>query len=334
MTSPALALAIDIGGTQIKAGILSTEGAIRAIMRMDTAAKSSPKSTVQQIFNLQQKLCQLADLHPNQLMGVGISIAAFITAEGQITATAHLSKEWIGYDMKRRLTQDLTLPYYFSLDTPAPCLGEAYYGAGKSIPDFVYVTVSTGIGAGIISGGKYMTGGLGWAGGVGHTILDETSDRVCTGCGNHGCLETFAAKQGIITTALDVINKMPDSTLAREYQLKPESLNPRMIFEIAKQGDPAAIEVFSRAGHMLGIGLTNLIDIVSPTRIVIGGGIALAGDLLLKPACEVIQKRAFPPKNREVNVVQAALGDLSGMFGAAAMVFNDIRNQPLGDIHG
>jgi glucokinase len=328
MASTARALSIDIGGTQIKAGIISADGEILAIERMDTPVKSSPELIVQHIFALQQRLCRAAGQSVDQLVGVGISIAAFISAEGEITATAHLSKEWVGYNLKNRLMSDLPLPYYFALDTPAPCLGEAYYGAGKGIADFVYVTVSTGIGAGIIAEGKYMIGGLGWAGGIGHTIIDETSERVCTGCGNHGCLETFAAKQGIIATALEMIEESPDSLLARQYRSNPDSFSPRVVSEIAQHGDPAAVEVFARAGHMLGIGLTNLVDIVSPTRVVIGGGIALAGDLLLEPARKVIRERAFPPKNREVEVVQAGLGDLSGMYGAAAMVFNDIRVNP------
>ncbi len=327
MDSNRLALAVDIGGTHIKSGIITANGEILALKRIDTPAKSSPEFTVQQLLQLQQ-LCREAGIQIEQLMGMGISIAAFITAGGYVTATAHLSHEWIGYDLKSRLEQDLRLPYYFALDTPAPTLGEAYYGAGKGIDDFVYITVSTGIGAGIISNRQYMIGGLGWAGGVGHTIVDETSPRVCTGCGNHGCLETFAAKQGIITSALEAIREYPQSQLARVASEHPQGLSPKLVCEAAQQGDQAAMQVFALAGHQLGIGLTNLVDIVSPSRVVVGGGIALAGDLLLEPARRVIRQRAFPPKNREVEVVPAALGDLSGMFGAAAMVFNDIRVNP------
>ncbi len=328
MSSIPLALAFDIGGTQIKAGIISADGKILVMERIDTPATSNPESTVEHIFTLQKRLCKAAAIPVYSLMGVGISIAAFISADGVITATAHLSQDWIGYDLKKRLNSELPMPYYFALDTPAPTLGEAYYGAGQGITDFVYITVSTGVGAGIIAGGQYMIGGLGWAGGIGHTIVDENSERICSGCGNHGCLETFTAKQGILTTAMEAINQNPDSLLAERFQTAPDQLSPRMVFEIAQMGDPAALEVFGRAGHMLGIGLTNLVNIVSPKRLVIGGGIALAGDFLLEPARKVIRQRAFPPKNREVEVVQASLGDLSGMYGAAVMAFNDIQVNP------
>jgi len=178
--------------------------------------------------------------------------------------------------------------------------------------------------------GKYFTGGLGWAGGVGHTIIDENSERVCEGCGNHGCLETFAAKQGIITTARELLVQHPDSLIIKLTGGKQENITPELIYEAAKAGDPAACEVFERAGHALGLALVSLADIVAPTRIIIGGGIAQSGDFLLEPARKVIRERAFPPRIRQTEIVQAALGDLSAVYGAAAMVFFDLRiNNPM-----
>jgi glucokinase len=229
------------------------------------------------------------------------------------------------------LYENLPTEYYFSLDTPTPTLGEAYFGAGIGVDDFAYVTVSTGIGAGIMVNGKYFTGGLGWAGGVGHIIIDEKSERVCEGCGNRGCLETFAAKQGILATAYDLAREHPDSLILALAEGRPEAITPELVCRAAEAGDPAAVEVFKRAGHALGLGLVSLADIVAPTRIIIGGGIAQAGEFLLEPARSVVQARAFPPRIREVEIVQAALGDLSAVFGAAAMVFYDLRiNSPIG----
>jgi glucokinase len=325
MNSDALALAVDIGGTQIKAGVMRANGEIAVLRRAETPAMAGPEAVVRLLLGMLHQLCADAGIRADQLLGVGISLAAFVTADGEITATAHLSREWIGFDLKSRLEQDLRTSYYFALDTPAPTLGEAYYGAGRDVDDFVFITISTGIGAGIMANRQYVTGGLGWAGGVGHTIIDEKSDRVCLGCGNHGCLETFAAKQGIVATACEMIRRCPSSLLAQLASQTPEGLSPHLVYDAARQGDEAAIEVFRLAGHHLGIGLTNLVDIVSPTRVVVGGGIALAGDLLLEPARAVVKQRAFPPRNRDVQIVPAALGDLSGMYGAAAMVFHNIR---------
>ncbi len=318
-----LALAVDIGGTQIKAGVIRADGAVLALLRRDTPAAADPEYVARLLLALLAELGAQTGARLDRVRGIGISIAAFITAQGLVTATAHLARTWIGYDLRARLAHEVPANYFFALDTPAPTLGEAYFGAGKDVGDFVYMTVSTGIGAGIMVGGRYFEGGLGWAGGVGHTIVDETSPRVCAGCGNHGCLETFAAKQGILALAAEAVSRYPSSRLAG--LAAGGELTPRLVCEAATAGDRAACQVFARAGHYLGIGLTNLIDIVSPARVVVGGGIALAGDLLLEPARAVVRERAFPPKNREAEIVPAALGDLSGMYGAAAMVFHDLR---------
>jgi len=323
--SQQVAVALDIGGTNIKAGVITLEGELIHQLTSPTPAFASPETVSQKILSIIQTLCAQTSLSPESLSGIGISIAAFITADGIVTATAHLSKEWVGFNLLERLSHDFPADYYFSLDTPAPTLGEAYYGAGRNIPDLAYITVSTGIGAGIMVNGQYFTGGMGWAGGIGHIIIDEASPRQCEGCGNYGCLETFAAKRGIILTAQSLLKNHPESLLHTLIDADSDRITPQLIYEAAKAGDPIAIKVFQRAGHALGIGLVSMADIVSPTRIVVGGGIACAGDFLLQPARDVVRARAFPPQIRQVEIVQAALGDLSGIFGAAAMVFHRLR---------
>lgn len=324
-----LAMAIDVGGSNIKAAVIDSQGKLLAVKRAVTAAKSPPDGVIRQILEVMHELHQECLLETKQLEGIGVSFAGFVTADGRVTATAHLSREFIGLNLHGLLSPHIPGRYYFSLDTPTPTLGEAYFGAGRGYADFAYVTVSTGIGAGIMVNGKYFTGGMGWAGGVGHIIIDETSERVCEGCGNPGCLETFAAKQGILTTAREMIELFPDSRILQFAGGQLETLTPKMVFEAARAGDRAARRVFERAGHALGLGLVSLADIVAPDRIIVGGGIAQAGDLLLEPARKVVRERAFPPRIRSVDIVQAALGDMSAVFGAAAMVFFDLQiNSP------
>jgi predicted NBD/HSP70 family sugar kinase len=322
------ALALDMGGSLLKACIIERGGEYRALRRQPTPATAPPAETAQLMLQVMRDVCADAGLGLDEVAGVGISIAAFITDDGIVTATAHLSREWVGFDLRAPLAAQVDLPYYFALDTPAPTLGEAYFGAGRDIANFVYVTVSTGIGAGIFAGGKLYTGGLGWAGGLGHTILDETSDRICSGCGNHGCLETFAATQGILTTAREEMEVHPESLLHTMVQTNEGVLTPKLLRDAAVHGDSTSLDIWHRVGHALGIGLVNLVDIVSPMRIVIGGGISQAGDLLLEPARAVIRERGFPPRVRQAEVVQSELGDLSGAYGAAAMVFHDLRVSP------
>lgn len=329
MTSPRLqgapALCLDIGGTKIKGGLIKPTGDLHQLIREGTPAREEPKVVAERIIAIAGEVCNAYGISPSELAGVGVSIAGFITADGLITATAHLSPEWVGFDLGAPLRDQFGVDCYFALDTPAPTLGEAYYGAGRDVSNFVYVTVSTGIGAGIVIDGEYFTGGLGWAGGVGHTILDETSERICEGCGNAGCLETFAATQGILATAHDLLSVSPESRILDLADNQPSRITPELIYRAALDGDDVARSVWSEVGHKLGVGLVNLVDIVAPERVIIGGGVAQAGDLLLRPAREVIENMAFPPQLRSVELVQAELGDLSGIYGAAAMVFNDIR---------
>jgi glucokinase len=294
------AIALDIGATAIKIAAISRQGELLAVRRIGTP--SSPEPTIAAALDEIRGLANEVDLDPASVTGIGCSIAA--------------------YELGERLSATLPANYYFALDAPAPTLGEAYFGAGRGCRDFAYVTVSTGVGAGLFLNGAIYTGGLGWAGGVGHVIVDPEGERVCAGCGNRGCLETYAATQGILALAWESIQRHPESLLAR---IAPAELTPRAISDAALQGDAAARCVFDTAGRYLGLGLTNLVDITSVQRIVIGGGVALAGDLLLEPAREVVRQRAFPPDHRKVEIVPAALGDLSGVYGAAAMVFNDIR---------
>ena len=330
ITDRKLALGIDIGGTHIKAGIITRDGRLLASQVAETPAKSRPEIVIDHILCVIHSLQKESLIDLESIDGIGISMAAFITADGVVTATAHLSQEWVGYNLHARLSTDIPAEYYFSLDTPSPTLGEAYYGAGRGISELAYVTVSTGIGAGILVNGAYFIGGLGWAGGVGHIIIDENSQRRCEGCGNFGCLETFASKHAIIATAQELAEVNPGSQILTNVQGNPERITPKTVHEAAVAGDTAAIEVFRRAGHALGLGLVSLADIVAPNRIVVGGGIARAGEFLLGPAREVVRARAYPPRIRQVEIVQAELGDQSGVFGAAAMVFHDLRiNSPI-----
>jgi glucokinase len=317
-----VAIALDVGGTMIKAAAISRDGEVLSLERLPTPHQSSPDCIAARMLETMRRLLDRVGRTPETIAGIGVSIAAFITAEGIVTATAHLSPSWVGYHLRRHLFAALPGNYYFALDTPAPTLGEAYFGAGRGVDDLAYVTVSTGIGASVIAGGQLFTGGLGWAGGVGHVIVDPNGPRICDACGNRGCLETYSAKQGILALADESIRHHPDSLLARHA---PATITPQLVCDAARSGDEAAIWVFGQAGYYLGLALTSLVNILSPKRVIVGGGIALAGDLLLDSARAVIRGSAYPPVHREVEIVPAALGDLSGVYGVAAMVFHDIR---------
>jgi glucokinase len=318
-----VALAIDIGGSNVRAGLVRRDGELLGVTRIATSNLAAPGVVLDLVRQMASDLVRSVHERSGP-MGTGVSIAGFVTQSGLVTATAHLSPAWVGLDLRRELA-DLPQPQRYGLDSPTPALGEAYFGAGKGKSDLVYVTVSTGIGAAIVVRGRHWGGAMGWAGGIGHTIIDEASDRQCPGCGNQGCLETFAARQGIETTAREIMAIAPPGELFRLCGGDSRNMTVQLVAEAAAVGDPAAVEALRRAGHALGVGLTNLIDVLAPALVVVGGGIASAGDLLLEPARAVVRDRAFPPILRDVPIVPAALGDLSGLFGAAVMVLRDVR---------
>lgn len=318
-----VALAIDIGGSNVRAGLVRGDGELLGVRRIATSNLAAPAIVLDQVRQMASDLLRSGPERAGPI-GTGVSIAGFVTQSGLVTATAHLSPAWVGLDLRQELA-DLPQPQSYGLDSPSPALGEAYFGAGKGKSDLVYVTVSTGIGAAIVFHGRHWGGAMGWAGGIGHTIIDEASDRRCPGCGNRGCLETFAARLGIETTAIELMDIAPPGELFRLCCGDPRNMTVQFVAEAATAGDSAAIEALRRAGHALGVGLTNLIDMLAPTLVVVGGGIVAAGDLLLEPARAVVRDRAFPPILRSVPIVPAALGDLSGLFGAAVMVLRDVR---------
>lgn len=317
------AAVVDIGGTTTKAGLLSSDGRLLNLSRLPTP------STVAEIVDRSVAMIRscLSSSGPEPLsdVPVGVSIAAFVSSNGEVQDTAHLPKELIGINLGRLFSEEIPTDYRFALDTPTPTLGEFYFGRGRGHRDMAYVTVSTGIGAGLVVDGQYYTGATGWAGGIGHCVVDPYSKRVCPGCGNTGCLETVAATQGIRAAAAEELRRHPDSAMAGFYGGDTSRLTPSDVYQAACDGDTAAEEVFRTAGRWLGIGLTHLANIVAPAMIVVGGGIAQAGDLLLEPAREIVRATAFPAPAREVVIAQAELGDLSGLYGAGAMVFHDLR---------
>jgi glucokinase len=198
------------------------------------------------------------------------------------------------------------------LDDDANCaaLGEKWLGAGKQAKDFIYIIIGTGIGGGLILNGALYRGAAGGAGEIGHGTL--LPDGPLCSCGNHGCLEALAAGPAIAR---------------RANQLMPgESLTAQMVIERARAGEVTARQVIDEAGYYLGIGLANVVNLLNPEVIAIGGGVALdAGELLLAPARTEMRRRAFASSANAVRVELAQLGDDAGLIGAARLVWDHLQ---------
>ncbi len=298
MPSP-LVLGIDLGGTQLRVALIDGAGQIFNRVSAATDVAGGPTGIIAQILKLAEEL----GLHD---MRGGI-IAAGACAPGPLDSVlGHIIEiptlpGWRDFPLRRVLETELAIPVELENDGIAAAFGEWKFGAGKGLRNLVYVTVSTGIGGGIVVDDRLLHGRRGMAGHVGHFVMDQDGPR-CS-CGAHGCFEAIASG-----TALGIAAK--DSGF---------SSAPAMV-EAARNGNVRALELLHQEAGYLGRGFSSLLHLFSPERLIMGGGVSQAIDLMLPRIRECIEQFAMPPF-RSVEVVPAMLGDNAGLIGAAMLSY-------------
>jgi glucokinase len=208
-------------------------------------------------------------------------------------------------------------------DANAAALGEFYFGAARGIRNFIYITLSTGIGGGIVIDGKIYTGAIGTAGEVGHMTIDDKGP-ICN-CGNRGCWETLASGTALAREARHRVKEGIRTSILEYAGGDVEKVTAQVIHSAAEQGDSLAKKLISGTGYYVGVGLANLINIFNPELIVIGGGLSNIGDLLLRPAFKVAGERAYKEAFQAVRFASAGLGRNSGVLGAAAFALQEMK---------
>jgi predicted NBD/HSP70 family sugar kinase len=241
----------------------------------------------------------------DRLLGVGMGLPGPVHRSGIVGSSAILPG-WAGTRGAERMSERLGLEVWVGNDANLGALSEATWGAGRGTCAFVYLKLSTGIGAGIVIDGKLFDGAGGTAGEIGHTTLDETGE-ICR-CGSRGCLETYAAGAAIARM------------LSRS---RGEELDVEAVLSRADAGDPACRRALRDAGRHIGVAVANLCNLINPERIVVGGSMGQAGDLLLDPLRESVGLRAIPSAAEDVEVVPGELGDRAELLGAVALVLHE-----------
>lgn len=306
-------LGIDIGGTKIIMALTSNPPAMMARSRVPTEASSGPDAVIQHLFTSIDKFLKDNNCTAAQLGGIGIACAGAIdTAKGIITLSPHLIG-WHDVPLRDIVQAKYKVDTLLINDASAAALAEHRFGAGKGIRNMIYLTVSTGIGGGIIIENKLYEGVSGTAGEVGHMTLDVNGIKDV--CGNTGCLETLASGTAIAREARARLKQGEKSALSK---LKPEDITTEKIAEAAEQGDKLSQEVILEAATYLGVGLVGLVNIFNPEMIVIGGGVSNLGERLLAPARQVVNERAFALPASAVKIVRAGLKSDAEVLGAAA----------------
>jgi len=286
-------IGLDLGGTKIAAAAANERGRILSELIVPTEA---PKGKKQVIANLERAIETLARSVKGKLIKIGVGVPGPIDYNQGLVIEPPNLPGWKRVNLKAILTKRFKVPVFIDNDANCAALGEALFGAGKSARNFIYMTVSTGIGGGIIIDRKVYRGANGSAGEFGHMIIDPRGYKC--GCGNRGDLEAMASGTSI----------------------KTRSGEDAMAIHIrAQQGDRKAIKVINDTAKYLGIGIANLVNIFNPEMVVIGGGLSNLGEMLLKPTRQEFKKHALKLPAKSVKIVRAKLRDKSGLMGAVAL---------------
>lgn len=310
-------LGIDLGGTKIAAAAVDIRTGARLLQLMvPTEAHEGPAAVIERMAALAAQVCAQINTPLNRIAAIGIGVPGLIDlAQGVTILLPNLPSGWRNVPLAANMTSLTGRPTAIINDARAFTLAEATFGAGRDARSVIGMTLGTGIGGGIAIDGRLYLGIDGTAGEVGHMTIDPYGPRC--GCGNRGCLETFASGPSITAMALRVVAQGMTTQIGTLVDYDLNKITPGIIARAAEQGDTIAREILQRAGSYLGIGIANLITIFSPERVVIGGGMSRLGDWLLEPArAEVMARCHLTPLDR-VQITLAQLGGEAGVIGAA-----------------
>lgn len=248
----------------------------------------------------------------DKVIGVGLGVPGPIDVESGTLGSTAILPGWAGINPRRELSQRLGVPVYVDNDANLGALGELVWGSGRGVKDLAYIKVASGVGAGLVINGQIYRGPGGTAGEIGHITLDE-SGPVCR-CGNRGCLETFAAARYVLPLLQG--SHGPELTMER-------------VVELARGGDPGCRRVITDVGRHIGSGVASLCNLLNPSRVVLGGSLADAGELVLAPIRESVGRYAIPSAARQLSVLTGSLGGRAEVLGALALVLSEMGDSTL-----
>lgn len=308
-------IGIDVGGTNVKIALVDDKGSIIYSNSVPTRAEMGYEYTVN---NIKQAIRDLmTESKVTDIEGIGFDFPGQIDYKNGVVRLAPNIPGWVNVPIAKIIEDEFKIPTRIDNDVHCAALGELNYGAGKGCENFICMTVGTGIGSGIVINGKLVRGASNAAGELGHIKLQMHDGPLC-GCGDYGCLEAFASAPAIVAMAEDYI-KGGKSTKYREMA-NGGDITAFIVAEAAKQGDPVAKRIFTIMGERIGFGLASVVNLLNPEKIIIGGGVADAGEILFDPIRETIKKRAMSVAGSAVEVVPAKLGNTAGVIGASILI--------------
>lgn len=347
-----LVVGIDLGGTQIRIAVLRGSNLLSRVSE-ETGVDPTPERIIPRMHCAIQKALDKSCSTLEQIRGIGIGVAGPLNSESGVVFAAPNLSEWENIPLQDIFQEYYNLPVFVENDANAAALGEYVFGAGRGCKNMVYLTISTGIGSGIIINGQIVEGTSGTAGELGHMTVDWRGE--CCNCGNIGCLESIASGTAIARRANEAIAAGQGTELlafAHALQQDAEGLawqevspapsrdcaytkaasdakalciSARTVAQAAQAGIPLAARLIRDAAEALGVGLVNIIHVFNPELIILGGGLTQMGDLLMEPALRIVRVRAMRVPYKDVRIVQAHMDAEAGLVGAGALVYHRLE---------
>jgi glucokinase len=310
-TSSKAAIGVDLGGTKMAVGVVDDQPNVRW-----RSTEASAGLTLDELMaNLEQELRKALDAHP-EVEAIGLGVPCTIDRERGLAITS-VNLPIVNVPIRDLIAERLGVPTYIDNDANAAALAEHRFGVGRGTRNLVLLTIGTGIGGGLVLEGEVYRGSIGGGAELGHVVIDENGPKCQGNCPNHGCVEALASGTALGRAGALAAQTHPDSALGRALAADGE-ITGKTVTVAALAGDGFAVEVVGGIGRHLGVALASFANIFDPDVIVVGGGVAAAGELLLGPARREVRARALPPMN-EVKVALAELGPDAGMIGAGEM---------------
>jgi glucokinase len=308
--------AIDLGGTNVRAIVADLDGTICGDDKRPSNADHGLDVTLAAMESSLAQACSEAGVEAaSELRAVGIACPGWVDLVEGVVAGAPQLKGWRNVPLVRIMRERLGTEVVMENDANAAALGENVFGAGRGTRHMIYITVSTGVGGGIIIDGKLYGGARGSAGEIGHTVIDP-SGAGC-GCGNYGCLEALASGTAIARLGAEA-EAHGDSPKLTEIKRRDGRITSRAVADAAEKGDAASREIYAQAGRFLGMALANLVNIFSPELILIGGGVSRAAPLFMPEAENMMRALALPESLKHMRLALAELQDAVGVLGMIA----------------
>jgi len=311
MSGRGAVLALDIGGTKLAAGLVAPDGSVLSFVVAPSGAERGPEAMIDDLLALARRAVGESGVGWEEVPRIGIGCGGPLdTARGVLLAPPHLPG-WHDIPIRALVESAFERPATLENDATAAAAGEHRFGAGVGTENMVYLTISTGVGGGVVLGGRLYHGSTGNGGELGHVTVDWHG-RHCRGCGRRGCLEAYVSGTSIAERAAETME--PGSALAAI-----SSPTAEQVAAAAREGDAYATRVWDETVEALGCGLTSIVNLFEPELVVLGGGVTRSGEQLLRPVRELVRASAMQPAGRSAEIVTAALGDRVGVVGAAAI---------------